>query len=52
MVFRIDMVCIYESDFEEKILVILKEEGVIRYLVCRKNKDDILGFVYIRDLYN
>ncbi|HBF5516029.1 TPA: HlyC/CorC family transporter [Clostridioides difficile] len=52
MVPRIDMVCIYESDSEEKILAILKEEGVTRYPVCRKNKDDILGFVHIRDLYN
>ena len=41
-----------ESDSEEKILAILKEEGVTRYPVCRKNKDDILGFVHIRDLYN
>ena len=52
MVPRTDMVCIYESDSEEKILAILKEEGVTRYPVCRKNKDDILGFVHIRDLYN
>ena len=39
MVPRTDMVCIYESDSEEKILAILKEEGVTRYPVCRKNKD-------------
>lgn len=51
MIPRPDMVCIYiEDSFEETIEVIMKEQ-LTRYPVCKKNKDNIIGFVHIKDLF-
>lgn len=52
MILRIDMICIKKNYSEERIFFIIEEIGYIRYLVVEKDKDDILGFVYIKDLYN
>ena len=49
---RTDMVCIDLDDSEEYIFNLIKEEGYTRYPICGKNKDDLLGFIHIRDLYN
>lgn len=49
---RTDMVCIDLDDSEEYIFNLIKEEGYTRYPVCGKDKDDLLGFIHIRDLYN
>lgn len=49
---RTDMVCIDLDDSEEYIFNLIKEEGYTRYPVCGKGKDDLLGFIHIRDLYN
>ncbi|MGM9533353.1 hemolysin family protein [Intestinibacter sp.] len=49
---RTDMICIDLDDSEEYIFNLIKEEGYTRYPVCGKDKDDLLGFIHIRDLYN
>ena len=49
---RTDMVCLDLDDSEEYIFNLIKEEGYTRYPVCGKDKDDLLGFIHIRDLYN
>lgn len=49
---RTDMVCIDLDDSEEYIFNLIQEEGYTRYPICGKNKDDLLGFIHIRDLYN
>lgn len=52
MVPRTDMCCIYKDDSEEEVFKIVSEEGFTRFPVCGKDKDDILGFIHIKDLYN
>lgn len=49
---RTEMVCIDLEDNENYIFNLIKEEGYTRYPVCGKDKDDLLGFIHIRDLYN
>ena len=49
---RTDMICIDLDDSEDYIFNLIREEGYTRYPVCGKNKDDLLGFIHIRDLYN
>jgi CBS domain containing-hemolysin-like protein len=51
MIPRTDMSCIFlEDSFEETIEFVL-EEQLTRYPVCRDSKDNIIGFVHIKDLY-
>ena len=49
---RTDMICINLDDNEDYIFNLIREEGYTRYPVCGKDKDDLLGFIHIRDLYN
>lgn len=49
---RTDMICLDLDDDENYIFNLIKEEGYTRYPVCGKDKDDLLGFIHIRDLYN
>lgn len=49
---RPDMVCLSMEDSLEENLRIVDEHKFTRYPVCRKDKDDIIGFVHIKDLYN
>ena len=50
MIPRTDMVCLYlEASFEENIKVAM-EEHLTRYPVCGEDKDDIVGFLHIKDL--
>ena len=50
MIPRTDMVCLYlEDSFEENIKVAM-EEHLTRYPVCGEDKDDIVGFLHIKDL--
>jgi CBS domain containing-hemolysin-like protein len=51
MVPRTDMVCLYKDYTFEKIVEIAMEEELTRYPVCVKNKDDVIGFVHIKDLF-
>lgn len=49
---RTDMICLNLDDDEEYIFNLIRQEGYTRYPVCGKDKDDLLGFIHIRDLYN
>ncbi|ERI95102.1 hypothetical protein HMPREF1982_00500 [Clostridiales bacterium oral taxon 876 str. F0540] len=51
MIPRTDMSCIYlEDSFDETIAYAL-EEQITRYPVCKESKDNIIGFIHIKDLY-
>ena len=49
---RTDMVCMYINDPYEDILEKALNEQMTRYPACGKNKDNILGYVHMHDLYN
>ncbi len=50
MIPRTDMICMYADDpFEENIKIAL-EEHLTRYPVCDPDKDNIIGFLHIKDL--
>lgn len=50
MIPRTDMVCLYTEDsFDDNIQVAVSEH-MTRYPVCREDKDDIIGFLHIKDL--
>ncbi len=51
MIPRTDMICFLKDDPLEKILEIAMNEELTRYPVCINNKDNIIGFVHIKDLY-
>lgn len=50
MIPRTDMVCLYlDESYEENIAAAL-ENQMTRYPICREGKDDIIGFLHIKDL--
>lgn len=50
MVPRTDMICLYlEDNLEDNIEVIL-EEQLTRYPICREDKDNIIGFLHVKDI--
>lgn len=51
MVPRTDMKCIFIEDSFDEIIDTTLEEQLTRYPVCRDDKDNIIGFVHIKDLY-
>lgn len=51
MIPRTDMVCVYKDDSYESILQTAMKEKYTRYPVCEKDKDNVIGFIHIRDLY-
>jgi CBS domain containing-hemolysin-like protein len=51
MVPRIDMVTIEISDSHEEILQIIERERHTRYPVSQGDKDHIIGYVHVKDLY-
>lgn len=48
---RLDMVCLYVEDSLSTHLAIAAESKFTRYPVCTGDKDHLLGFVHIKDLY-
>lgn len=50
MIPRTDMVCLYVEDSFAENLDIAIEEQLTRYPVCDSDKDNIIGFVHIKDL--
>jgi CBS domain containing-hemolysin-like protein len=48
---RTDMICLFKEDPFDKVLEIVMEEELTRYPVCVHNKDNVIGFVHIKDLY-
>lgn len=50
MIPRTDMVCLYlEDSFDENIKTALKHH-LTRYPLCREDKDNVVGFLHIKDL--
>ncbi|MHC6179982.1 hemolysin family protein [Clostridium sp. JNZ X4-2] len=51
MIPRTDMCCIYVDDSFEEIVAFALEHQHTRYPICMNSKDNIIGFVHIKDLY-
>ncbi|MBV7274750.1 hemolysin family protein [Clostridium thailandense] len=51
MIPRTDMKCIFLEDSFEEIIAFTLEEQLTRYPVCRNSKDNVIGFIHIKDLY-
>jgi len=48
---RTDMACIFIEDTFDEIIAFVLEEQLTRYPVCRDSKDNVIGFIHIKDLY-
>ncbi|AJH01030.1 hypothetical protein LF65_04493 [Clostridium beijerinckii] len=51
MIPRTDMACIFIEDTFNEIINYALEEQLTRYPVCRDSKDNVIGFIHIKDLY-
>lgn len=51
MIPRTDMACIFIEDSFDEILETALEEQLTRYPVCKESKDNVIGFIHIKDLY-
>ncbi|MHC1710137.1 MAG: hemolysin family protein [Methanomassiliicoccales archaeon] len=51
MIPRTDMVCIYRTDTVEGVIETAIKEKYTRYPVCEMNRDNVVGFLNIRDLF-
>jgi CBS domain containing-hemolysin-like protein len=51
MIPRTDMACIFLEDSFEEIIKYAMDEQLTRYPVCRDSKDNITGFLHIKDLF-
>ncbi|WP_143317714.1 hemolysin family protein [Clostridium sp. HBUAS56017] len=51
MIPRTDMACVYIEDSFEDIIKYTLDEQLTRYPICRESKDNVLGFVHIKELY-
>ena len=49
---RPDMVCLCLEDSLEENLAVVSEHKFTRYPIYRRDKDDVVGFVHIKDLYD
>ncbi len=50
MIPRTDMVCLYLEDTSDENIKTALECHLTRYPICRENKDNIIGFLHIKDL--
>lgn len=51
MIPRTDMTCIFLEDSFDEIIEYALAEQLTRYPVCKESKDNISGFIHIKDLY-
>ncbi|MDF2987022.1 MAG: hypothetical protein K0R50_2532, partial [Eubacterium sp.] len=51
MIPRLDMVCVFKDNSYDSILETAIKEKYTRYPVCEDDKDNVVGFIHIRDLY-
>lgn len=51
MVPRVNMTCVYRDKSLEENLRVMKETHHTRFPLCGDDKDDILGIIHIRDVY-
>ena len=50
MVPRMDMVCVYVDKPREENVHVMIEEEMTRYPLCIEDKDNIIGFVHVKDM--
>jgi len=48
---RTDMACVFIEDSFDDIIAFTLKEHLTRYPVCKDSKDNVLGFIHIKDLY-
>lgn len=51
MIPRTDMICFYLDETFDEMIQKAMEEELTRYPICEKSKDNVIGFVHIKDLY-
>lgn len=51
MIPRTDMECIFIEHTFDQILTYALDRQLTRYPICKKDKDHVIGFVHIKDLY-
>ena len=51
MIPRTDMACIFIEDSFDDMINYALEEQLTRYPICRDSKDNVIGFIHIKDLY-
>ncbi|MBC8062006.1 MAG: HlyC/CorC family transporter [Clostridiaceae bacterium] len=51
MIPRTDMIVFFKEDSFDEILEVAMKEELTRYPICESSKDNIIGFVHIKDLY-
>jgi len=51
MIPRTDMACLFIEDSFEKIVAFTLNNPFTRYPICKASKDNIIGFIHIKDLY-
>lgn len=51
MIPRTDMACIFIEDSFDEMINYALEEQLTRYPICRDSKDNVIGFIHIKDLY-
>ena len=51
MIHRTKMICIDINSTQEQVLKIITDNGYTRYPVIDKEKDNVIGFVHVRDIY-
>lgn len=51
MIHRTKMVCIDVDATQEEVLNIITNNGYTRYPIIDKEKDNVIGFVHVRDIY-
>lgn len=48
---RTDMICIFTNNSYEDVINFALNEQLTRYPVCENNKDNIIGFINVKDLF-
>lgn len=51
MIPRTDMACIFLEDPFNEIIEFALDEQLTRYPACKESKDNVIGFIHIKDLY-
>ncbi len=51
MIPRVEMVCVYARETLESNLDVIKKSHFTRFPLCGRDKDDVIGIIHIRDLY-
>lgn len=51
MIPRTDMACIFIEDSFDEIIEMTLNEQLTRYPICKESKDNVIGFIHIKDLY-